>query len=95
MTSAAVRNDLLAGLRGGADLLNYFGHAGVTALDHGLFSVAEMASRDVVALFLSHGHTVDYGKWLEVAHAGRYAVIMPTMEKWIPEIERQLKALLR
>lgn len=41
MTSAAVRNDLLAGLRGGADLLNYFGHAGVTALDHGLLSVAD------------------------------------------------------
>ncbi len=41
MTSAVVRNDLLAGLRGGADLLSYFGHAGVTALDHGLFGVAD------------------------------------------------------
>lgn len=61
----------------------------------GLFSVAEMASRDVVALYLSHGHTIEYGKWLEVAHAGRYAVVMPTLEKWMPEIERQLTALLR
>lgn len=28
------------------------------------------------ALLLSHG--VDYGLWLELAHAGRYAIVLPT-----------------
>lgn len=41
LSAATVRTGLLAGLQGGADLLNYFGHAGVTALDHGLLSVAD------------------------------------------------------
>lgn len=43
MTASAARGDLLAGLRGGADLLNYFGHAGVIALDHGLLSATDAA----------------------------------------------------
>ncbi len=55
----------------------------------GLFSVAG----DVVTIYLSHGHTVVYGKWLELSHGGMYAVIMPTLEKWLPEIERMLKQL--
>jgi hypothetical protein len=59
----------------------------------GLFSVAERAAGDVVTIWLSHGHTVDYGKWLELANGGKYAVIMPTLERWLPEIERMLKQL--
>lgn len=59
----------------------------------GLFSVAEQAAADLVTIYLSHGHTVEYGKWLELSHGGMYAVIMPTLERWLPEIERQLQAL--
>lgn len=59
----------------------------------GLFSAAEQAAGDVVTIYLSHGHTVGYGKWLELANGGKYAVIMPTLEKWLPEIERMLKQL--
>lgn len=61
----------------------------------GLFSVAEKASKDVVDIYLSHGHTVEYGKWLELANGGRYAIIMPTIEKNLPTIKRMLKELLR
>ncbi len=43
MTAAAARGALLAGLHSGADLLNYFGHAGLIALDHGLLSATDAA----------------------------------------------------
>ncbi len=43
MTATAARGALLAGLKNGADLLNYFGHAGVIALDHGLLSATDAA----------------------------------------------------
>lgn len=59
----------------------------------GLFSIAEQAAGDVVSIYLSHGFTVNYGKWLELANGGKYAVIMPTLQRWLPEIERQLQAL--
>ncbi|MFZ1537908.1 MAG: C25 family cysteine peptidase, partial [Chromatiaceae bacterium] len=41
MTAAAARTALLADLHSGADLLNYYGHAGVIALDHNLLTVAD------------------------------------------------------
>ena len=36
-------------------------------------------------LFLSHG--VEYGKWLELAHAGKYAIVNPTMDIHLPKIK--------
>jgi len=47
----------------------------------GLFgtSEADFSSR-VVTIFLSHGATIDYGIWLELANSGRYGVIMRTMQ---------------
>ncbi len=60
----------------------------------GLFAVTEQAAGDLVTIYLSHGHTVDYGKFLELAHGAKYAIIMPTIERNLPEIEAQLKRLL-
>jgi hypothetical protein len=60
----------------------------------GLFSFADSAATDVVIIYLSHGHSVEYGKWLELANQGHYAIIMPTLQRMVPEIERQLKRLL-
>lgn len=31
-------------------------------------------------------HTVDYGIWLEVRWNGQYAIIVPTLEKYGPEV---------
>lgn len=59
----------------------------------GLFAVVEPAARDVVEIYLSHGHTVEYGLWLEVAHGQQYAIIMPTLERDLPTLERMLKEL--
>lgn len=58
----------------------------------GLFSVARQeAAGAVVRIYLSHGHTIDYGKFLELAHGKRYAIIVPTMQAYLPEIEAMLK----
>ncbi len=65
------------------------------AARRGLFSVAEQTSKELVTIWLSHGHTVKYGVWLEVRWGGRYAVIEPTIQKWLPEINRLLKELFR
>jgi hypothetical protein len=57
----------------------------------GLFSVVDEASKDLVTIWLSHGHTVYYGVFLELAHGKKYAVIMPTIEANLPVIEGMLK----
>lgn len=39
-------------------------------------------------------HSVEYGKELELARAGRYAVILPTLHgKTIPRLQRRLKGV--
>ena len=44
----------------------------------------------VVSLF----HTVDYGKWLEIRWNGRYAIIIPTIEKKGSELLARWKGML-
>lgn len=61
----------------------------------GLFAVAESVSREIVEIYLSHGHTIEYGKWLELANGGRYAIVMPTLEANLPVIEQMLDELFR
>lgn len=48
-------------------------------------------ARDVVALYLSHG--MDYGVYLEARWQGRYAVIMPTLQRYYPEIKKMLREI--
>lgn len=33
-------------------------------------------------------HTVDYGIWLETIQSGRFAIIMPTLEKYATEVQK-------
>lgn len=61
----------------------------------GLFAITKKAAKDGVKIYLSHGHTVEYGKWLELAHGGKYAIIMKTIEANLPEIRRLLKNLFK
>ena len=47
----------------------------------GIFGTSEADfAAHVVTIYLSHGATIDYGIWLELAHSGTYGVIMRTME---------------
>ena len=57
-----------------------------------LFSVSELAE-DVVTLYLSHG--MEYGKWLELCHSGKYSIIMKTLQAHYGDIKAALDGLLR
>lgn len=59
----------------------------------GLFSTAQRASEDVVILYLSHGTAVWYGVFLETRYAGKYAIIIPTMQRILPDLEKMLKEI--
>lgn len=56
-----------------------------------LHSYVEELSGDTVRLYLSHG--VDYGIFLEVKHAGRYAIIWPTIQRHLPAIRQMLQGI--
>ncbi len=61
----------------------------------GLFAIAEKAAKDCVSIYLSHGYTVDYGVWLELANGGKYAIIMPTLEKDLPQLKKMLDDIFK
>lgn len=46
-----------------------------------------------VEIYLSHGPNVDYGVYLELAHAGKDAIIMPALEASFLEILRMLQGI--
>lgn len=62
----------------------------------GLFGTAERdVAQKMVTIYLSHGVDVDYGRWLELEHGGKYAVIMRTIEAHLPELKAELDAMFR
>lgn len=56
-------------------------------------TVSVSGDRDHLVLLL--GHTVFYGKWLEVSNGGRYAIVMSTVEANLGVLERALHRLLK
>jgi hypothetical protein len=50
------------------------------------------AERNTIVLVLSH--TMWYGKFLELSNGGRYAIILSTMERNVPELERALRKIM-
>jgi hypothetical protein len=40
---------------------------------------------DVVVTLM---HTMEYGEWLETIQSGRFAIIMPTLEKYAGEVQQ-------
>lgn len=57
-----------------------------------LYTAVEQASRDMVDIIMAHG--MDYGIFLELAHAGRYAIIGPAIDYWGPILWNDVRALL-
>lgn len=49
-------------------------------------------SDDIVRLYLSHG--MEYGVFLELAHQGQYAIILPTLEAHYGQVMKMLKEVL-
>lgn len=57
----------------------------------GLFGTAEADfARHIVTIYLSHSTIINYGVYLELAHGGRYAIIMRTVESHLPELQSML-----
>ena len=46
------------------------------------------------SVLLAFDHGMDYGFYLELSHAGRYAIIAPALDEFAPRIWRDVKALL-
>ena len=62
----------------------------------GLFGAAERdIAQRLVVIYLSHGPDIEYGKWLELANGGRYAIIMKTIGAHLPELKAELDAIFR
>lgn len=60
----------------------------------GIFTVTD-AGRSFVTTYLSHGVVIAYGVYLELAHGGKYAIIMPTIERNLPELKARLEKVLK
>lgn len=63
-------------------------------------SKADLTDVGVVAgddktLIVTLGHTVFYGKWLELKNGGSYAIILSTIEANLPQLERLLHEVFR
>jgi hypothetical protein len=62
----------------------------------GLFGVATRdAAAKLVIVYLSHGPTIDYGLWLELAHGGNFQIVMPVVERHLPAIKADLQTIFR
>lgn len=61
----------------------------------GLFSTANMEGSDKIVIVFSHGHTIDYGVHLEMGHGGKFAIIAPTLQRYVQIVRRDLQNLFR
>lgn len=58
-----------------------------------LYAWIDELSGDIVRLYLSHG--VDYGVYLEIRWAGRYAIIWPTIKRHLSKIRQMLQRIFK
>lgn len=52
-------------------------------------------SGDANTLIITLGHTVYYGKWLEIMQGGIRGVVMSTIEPNLPKLERVLQDIFK
>lgn len=83
------RKGLFAGATGGG-LPDLIGHS--DALADCVPDEAVEGRDDLIIIVL--GHTMSYGQYLELAMAGTYAIIMPTIEWEIDEIQISITGLI-
>lgn len=60
-----------------------------------LYSVVRHAARQSIEILLSHGSLIPYGIYLELLHAGRFAIIAPSVDVWGPRMFHETQAILR
>jgi len=60
----------------------------------GIFGTSEADfAAHVVTIYLSHGATISYGVWLELAASGKWGVIMRTMESHYEPLMQMLREI--
>lgn len=52
-------------------------------------TIQEAGDKDTLIVIV--GHSVFYGRFLELSNGGRYAVILSTMERNLPNLERMIR----
>lgn len=57
-----------------------------------LRSVVTQPDENTIRITLAHG--VTYGKWLELAHEKRFAIVAPTLEAEAPKVVSELAGLM-
>lgn len=60
-----------------------------------LYSVVQTEAGQMVSILISHGSLIPYGVYLELAYAGRFAIISPTIDAFGPRVFREVQALLQ
>lgn len=50
-------------------------------------------SEENFSIFLGHGSDVYYGIWLEVRWGGKYAIIVPTLQHFMPVVGERIRAM--
>jgi hypothetical protein len=61
----------------------------------GLYTDIEYVVRQSVVLLMSHGPTIPYAIYLEYAHAGRFAILGDTADRWWPVLYRDVGEIVR
>lgn len=46
------------------------------------------ASREGGDIVITLFHTAEHGQWLETIQSGRFAIIMPTLEQYAPQVHK-------
>lgn len=59
----------------------------------GLFSNVDGVPRQYVSISIEHG-AIDYGIWLEIRWAGRWAILLPTISYFEPRILADIRKVL-
>ena len=59
----------------------------------GLHSEVEHIPLKSISISIEHG-IIDYGIWLEVRHAGRWAILLPTISHFQPRIMADVRKVL-
>lgn len=68
---------------------------GMVTSEASLNSDVAIESGDKNTLIITLGHSVFYGKFLELKNGGRYAIIMSTIEGNLPMLERMVQDIFR
>lgn len=60
-----------------------------------LFAALIHEAHKMVGILLSHGSLIDYSVYLEYDHAGRFAILAPTVDRFAPRFVAGVEKIVR